>query len=153
MPDQRIESLVPADDVKMRLWVVRGQSSNVVRNMEVQRILPVAGYFDVFAILAERLQCLRQFDRHFGLIGTDANQDLERVPLEQFQVLWLHVLEIDEDVVSRLSSRCFHISVTHCPLSPRSHPDKALIGVESPDQCLIFRCCMQRCHCRVLIGI
>ena len=117
MPDQRVESLVPADNVKVRPGVLRGQSSNVIGNMEVQRILTVAGYFDVFAIPAERLQCPRQFKRHFGLTGTDENQDLERVPLKKLKVLGLNVLEIDEYVVRRRWSRCMRLVVTHRPSS------------------------------------
>jgi hypothetical protein len=77
MPDQWVESLVPADDVKMRLWIGRGQSTDVVGNMEVERILPAAGYLNVFTVLAKCLQCLRQFDRYLGLICADEYQDLE----------------------------------------------------------------------------
>ena len=99
MGDQRIEARVLGNDVEVGLGVALGKPPDVIGDVEIQRIRPVAGDPHVLGPGPEHLHRSREFDRQFRLVGADEDDDPEMFLRQQRKILRLHVLVVDEYVV------------------------------------------------------
>jgi len=99
MLDQGIKTFVLADDMKLRIRVFSRQFTNVIGDMEIQRILAVAGYLDVLGVVTKKLHGICKVKRYLCLVRTDKDEYLEWVPGQELKVLGMNVFEIDEYVV------------------------------------------------------
>src|SRR3546814_6224467 len=99
MGDQRIEPGVFRDDMEECFQLLRSYLPDVVGNMKIQCIGPIAGNSDVFGSATKGLHACNEIERELCQRGTNENLYSEVVSLEQCEVLGLYILIVDQDVV------------------------------------------------------
>src|SRR3546814_3607942 len=99
MGDQRIEPGVFRDDMEECFRLLRSYLPDVVGNMKIQCIGPIAGNSDVFGSATKGLHACNEIERELCQRGTNENLYSEVVSLEQCEVLGLYILIVDQDVV------------------------------------------------------
>lgn len=94
--DERIKPGVLRDDMEPGPRVIRGETTNVVRDVEIQRVPSVAIYLDVLNIRPEPLQgtCGLQWD--ITLVLAQEDLDLHWVAFQHVGADALNVLEIHQ---------------------------------------------------------
>jgi len=69
--DERVEPGVAGDDREAATGKLHGQLPDVERDVEIERIGPIAMDAHHLGVGAKGLQCLKEFDRHLGLAMAD----------------------------------------------------------------------------------
>src|SRR3546814_7736636 len=83
MGDQRIEPGVFRDDMEECFRLLRSYLPDVVGNMKIQCIGPIAGNSDVFGSATKGLHACNEIERELCQRGTNENHYSEVVSLEQ----------------------------------------------------------------------
>ena len=97
--DQGIETRVFGDDVEIGVRLANRELADVERDVEIQRIFPVAADLYIPGTLAQFLHGLGQVEGDLGLAGAHENKHLERVAGKDFKIFGADVFEVDEYVV------------------------------------------------------
>jgi hypothetical protein len=77
MLDEWVKPCVFGDDMEIAIWILQRQLAHVKCDVEVQRVLSIAGNFNIFPIVAETLHRRCKVKGDFGLIGADKHENLE----------------------------------------------------------------------------
>ncbi|MBI5619114.1 MAG: hypothetical protein HY943_22800 [Gammaproteobacteria bacterium] len=99
MSDERIEARVLRNDVEVACRILAAQPADVIGDVEVERVVPGAVEEDVLDTVTQGLHRSGHVDSDLLLVRAEKQHDLEVAFPEQAEILGLHVLEIDEDVV------------------------------------------------------
>src|SRR3546814_16500902 len=111
MGDQRIEPGVFRDDMEECVRLLRSYLPDVVGNMKIQCIGPIAGNSDVFGSATKGLHACNEIERELCQRGTNENLYSDVVSLEPCEVLGLYILIVDQDVVVRYAGGIFQSSL------------------------------------------
>ncbi len=95
MLDQRVETSILRDDVKVTIWVAFCQLPDIERYMKIKGIWAIAVYLDILRLTPESLERGCQIQRYLGLVFPDEDQCLELLATEDSQVLWLNIFIIN----------------------------------------------------------
>ena len=85
MLDQRIETGVLGDDVKVGCWIFIYQLPDVIRYVEIQRVAAIAGNFDVAGTFTQVLNRGDKIKRDFCLICPHEDRDAEEICIQAGQ--------------------------------------------------------------------
>src|SRR6185312_14154416 len=119
MLDERIETGVLRDHVKLSTRVPRGQSAQVERDVKVERVLSAALDLHILCMRSEPLQCSRRRKRDLRLPLPYKHFDLTGAATQRTDRLRLHVLEVNEHHV-RLQVRSSPSATLALTLTRRS---------------------------------
>ena len=95
MLNQRVKSGILGDDMEIGTRLFCCQLADVISDMKIQDIFPIASNFNIHRITAEFLNTSNQVIGEFCLVFSHENNNLEGVLRKDFHIFWLNIFQIN----------------------------------------------------------